>query len=116
LFQQIQTELNAHTEAEEKVFYPAIKSTAPEKVEEALREHGQVKELLAELLDMDFDDEEFSIKFNKMMEDVLHHVAEEEADDGVLDLEKQTFKPQELTIMEQEIQRVKDSAEGELAA
>jgi hemerythrin superfamily protein len=116
LFQQITTELNAHTEAEEKVLYPAMKSTAPEKVEEALREHGQIKELLTEMLDIDFDDDEFSIKFNKMMEDVLHHVEEEEGDDGVLELAKQTYDKQRLTAMARDIQRIKESAEGELAA
>src|SRR5882724_5734403 len=73
LFQQIQTELNAHIEAEEKVFYPAMQSKTPDKIQESLREHSQVKQLLADLLDLDFDEDEFPIKFNKLMEDVLHH-------------------------------------------
>jgi hemerythrin superfamily protein len=116
LFQQIETELNAHTEAEEKVFYPAMQSKAPDKVQESLREHSQVKQLLAELLDLDFDEDEFPIKFNKLMEDVLHHVEEEEAEDGVLELAQQSFDSQELAKMGGEIQRVKESIEGEMAA
>jgi len=116
LFQQIETELNAHTEAEEKVFYPAMRDKAPEKVQESLREHSQVKQLLAELLDLDFDEDEFPIKFNKLMEDVLHHVEEEEAEDGILEIAQNSFDSQELARMGGEIQRVKESIEGELAA
>ena len=40
LFQEIQTELNAHSEIEEEVLYPELKLLAQDKVEEAIKEHG----------------------------------------------------------------------------
>src|SRR6516225_9207096 len=74
LFQEIETGLTAHSEMEEQVFYPALKELAPDKVAEALKEHAEVKRLLAALLDEDLNEETFESKFQKLINDVRQHV------------------------------------------
>ena len=116
LFQQIETALTAHTEMEEKVLYPAVKKFAPEKVQEALHEHSQVKELLTDLLSIDIDDEEFESRFNRLVEDVRHHVEEEESPEGILEVARQHLNHQELARLGAELQRIKEETEEDLAA
>jgi len=116
LFQEIQTELAAHAEAEERVFYPAMKEHAREQVEEAVSEHAGVKQMLADLLDLDIDDETFDERFNTLMENVQHHVEEEEAPEGLLELARQKLNPEMLSEMVNQIQAVKRDVENDLAA
>lgn len=116
LFQRIETALTVHTEMEEKVLYPAVKKFAPEKVQEALHEHSQVRELLTDLLGIDIDDEEFETQFNRMVEDVRHHVEEEESPEGILEVARQHLNHQELARLGVELQRIKQETEEDLAA
>jgi hemerythrin superfamily protein len=116
LFQQIETSLNAHTEMEERAFYPAVRKFAAEKVDEALREHSQVKELLADLHAEDIDEEGFESQFHRLVEDVRHHVEEEESPDGILELARQHMNHQELARLGAELQRIKEEVEEDLAA
>jgi hemerythrin superfamily protein len=116
IFQQIETELSAHTEAEEKVFYPAVQAEIPDQVDEALQEHMGVSELLAELLEMEFEDEEFDTKFVAMMKAVQQHVEQEEREGGIMDVAERTLSKELLASMANEIQTVKQDIEGEMAA
>jgi hemerythrin superfamily protein len=116
LFQQIQTELSAHAEAEEKVFYPALESESPDKVEHAIEEHQKVKQLLAELLDMDFADEEFDSKFTELMTSVQDHVQEEEGPDGVMEMAESKYDDARLSDMARQIEEVKRDSRHDLAA
>jgi predicted transcriptional regulator len=47
-------------------------------VAESLEEHQRVKDLVEELRELDADDEMFDAKFHELMEQVEHHVEEEE--------------------------------------
>jgi len=116
LYQEIQTGLNAHSEMEERVLYPALKQIAPEQVEEALKEHGEVKEILAELLDADLNGEEFEARFNELMNDVIHHVEEEEAPQGILAIARREFDQNKLMQMAREMQNIKRDVQEDLAA
>ena len=80
LFDQIDTELNIHAHIEETVFYPAMQKidALKEMVEEALEEHQEVKTLLEEMEGLDPENERFSASLEELMENVEHHVAEEE--------------------------------------
>jgi hemerythrin superfamily protein len=74
-------ELSIHAEIEEMIFYPTVRSWVPEEtsdVLEALEEHNVVKWLLADLEGMSPDDERFDAKMSVMMENVRHHVKEEQ--------------------------------------
>jgi hemerythrin superfamily protein len=80
LFDQIDTELNIHAHIEETVFYPEMRKIDELKdmVQEALEEHQEVKTLLEEMEALDPENEQFSASLEELMENVEHHVAEEE--------------------------------------
>ena len=73
--------LSRHAGIEELVFYPAVRREVPGAVSdvlEALEEHHVVKVLLQELEGMAPTDERFDAKVAVTMENVRHHVKEEE--------------------------------------
>ncbi len=75
--------LSVHAAIEEQVFYPVARATVPatdDVVLESLEEHHVVKWLLSELADMDPTHERFVAKTTVLMENVRHHVKEEETD------------------------------------
>lgn len=76
-------QLSVHTAIEEQVFYPFARATVPETETialESLEEHHIVKWLLSELVDMEPAHERFDAKVTVLMENVRHHVEEEESD------------------------------------
>jgi len=113
---EIETELSAHAEAEEKVFYPLLTAEIPDQVDEAVQEHSEIKEMLVELLDMEFNDEDFDWKFTAMIKAVQHHVEEEERDGGIMDIARQKINDENLTTMANDIQAVKRAVQDEMAA
>ena len=73
--------LSVHAAIEEQLFYPVTRATVPETEDialESLEEHHIVKWVLAELADMDVEDERFDAKVTVLIEQVRHHVTEEE--------------------------------------
>ena len=80
---EIIRELSIHAEIEETIFYPAVREAVPpteDMVLESLEEHHVVKWVLSELDGMAPDAERFEAKVTVMMENVRHHVDEEESD------------------------------------
>lgn len=79
LLLELADKLAAHGTAEEKVFYPAVmaKSTS-DNLHESVEEHLQIKRVLADLLAMSPEDENFKAKVKVLKEDVSHHAHEEE--------------------------------------
>jgi hemerythrin-like domain-containing protein len=74
-------ELSRHAEVEELVFYPAVRAEVDDSesdVLEAIEEHHVAKVVLRELEDLDPTDERFDAKVTVMIENVRHHVKEEE--------------------------------------
>ncbi len=82
LFTQIKMELLTHTHIEETIFYPAI--TVNEEIKdivlEGLEEHKQAKTLLRDIPNLSDGSEKFDPKFKVLMEDIQHHVKEEEGE------------------------------------
>ncbi len=82
LFEKIKAELEAHAHVEETIFYPSLQEdgdeTLVELVSEALGEHAQAKVFLGELSAVSSDADKFEPLLTKLIEDVRHHVAEEE--------------------------------------
>ena len=75
--------LSIHASIEEQVFYPVARATVPKTEDialESLEEHHIVKWLLAELADLDPTHERFNAKVTVLIENVRHHVKEEEND------------------------------------
>ena len=77
-------ELEIHSQLEENVFYPALEEETDEEgkklLAESLKEHQMVTNLIQELRKLDPDDQMFDAKFHELMENVEHHVEEEEND------------------------------------
>jgi hemerythrin superfamily protein len=80
LAENAMAELEVHAALEEEIFYPAVKKEVDDgsMVQEALEEHQTVKQLISELKGMDEADEEFESQFSQLVENVQHHVEEEE--------------------------------------
>ena len=73
--------LTVHTYLENEVMYPEIRKRLPDledDILESYEEHHVADVLCAELFAMDADDERFNAKTTVLIENVLHHVEEEE--------------------------------------
>ena len=76
-------ELSVHAAIEEQVFYPAVRESVPKEedtVLESLEEHHVVKWVLSELEKMSPEDERFDAKVTVLIENVRHHIEEEETE------------------------------------
>jgi hemerythrin superfamily protein len=76
-------ELSEHAALEEMVFYPECRARIPDTtgiVLESLEEHHIVKWTLDELRKMDPSHERYDAKVTVLMENVGHHIREEEGD------------------------------------
>lgn len=80
LVAQICEALTVHAQIEEEVFYPAVKAALKDKllVPEATIEHASVKDLIAQLEDVEPDGEMYDAKVKVLSEYVKHHVKEEQ--------------------------------------
>lgn len=75
--------LDIHAEIEEEIFYPAMsegEDGLTEEVAQSREEHAIMKTLIEELrtLDPERDQETFTAKMRVLMENVMHHIEEEE--------------------------------------
>ncbi len=84
LFEQIKAELEVHTHIEEKIFYPRLLQDGDKELQditkEGIEEHHQAKILLREISALAEDSEKFEPKLKVLMEDIEHHVMEEEGE------------------------------------
>jgi hemerythrin superfamily protein len=81
LAENAMAELEVHATLEEEIFYPAVErevEDAASMISEAREEHQTVKRLIADLKGMEEADEEFESQFSELVENVQHHVEEEE--------------------------------------
>jgi hemerythrin superfamily protein len=80
IFDKINSDLNVHAHIEETVFYPEMEriEELKEMVKEALHEHREVKKLLEEIEGLDFAKDDSESLITELIENVEHHVAEEE--------------------------------------
>lgn len=80
LVAKICSELSVHTQIEEEIFYPAIKTALKDKllVPEATIEHGGIKDSIAQLEGAEPDGEMYDAKVKVLSEYVEHHVKEEQ--------------------------------------
>ena len=74
-------ELTTHAFIEEQIFYPAARAAVPETTDhvlESIEEHHVVVWLMSELTKLDPADETYTAKVTVLIENVRHHVEEEE--------------------------------------
>jgi iron-sulfur cluster repair protein YtfE (RIC family) len=83
-FFEIKAALEAHAWIEETIFYPTLQATGDKKlidmVSEAIQEHIAMKCFLGELAAVSADSAKFEPLLAKLIDDVRHHVVEEEGE------------------------------------
>jgi hypothetical protein len=113
LCERIGQALVVHTKIEEELFYPAVRELgdkAEEMILEAYEEHHVVDLVLAELPEIDPEDERFHAKMTVLQELVDHHVKEEEKEMFKL---AQKLGKQELADLGERMQARADELKGE---
>lgn len=104
---QILEHLAIHAEIEEETLYPALRDAARDDVLEALEEHHAVKAILAELERMAPTHERFRAKMTVVIENVRHHVTEEEGDDGLFAMARKELKQPQLEAMAEQAEKIR---------
>lgn len=104
--------LSRHAVVEEQVFYPAIRTRLGDEhafsVLEGLEEHHAAKLMLAELEKLGPTHERFRAKFTVLIENIRHHVQEEEHD--MFPLVRDSFTVEELNEMGEQMAAAKPLA------
>lgn len=82
LADEIMMELEVHARIEEEIFYPAVREKVgeDEMVAEAVEEHHVVHVLMGEIKELEPSDERFEAKMTVLIENVEHHIEEEESE------------------------------------
>lgn len=82
VFLQLKDALTMHTQAEEQVFYPALKNheETRDMIPESLEEHQEVDQILEEMSGLNPGNDDFMNKLTELRDAVEHHVEEEESE------------------------------------
>lgn len=81
IFAELADAFVIHSHLEEQIFYPtAFDDETEEELREAVEEHLQAKRIIADMLDTDPSDEQWTAKCTVLKEDIQHHVEEEETE------------------------------------
>lgn len=80
LLRELSTALVSHNEAESRTLYESLTrfNEMTDSVREHQQEHDEVNSMLAKLVQMDTDDEQWPSKLKTIHENVEHHVDDEE--------------------------------------
>lgn len=97
LFNQLQKELLAHANAEEKSLYKAMKSQGDsklkDKAEHSVEEHVSIEKKLEKLTKMSSSSEDWLVKFKELKSCLEHHMDEEEQE--VFEVAQKAFNKSE---------------------
>jgi hemerythrin-like domain-containing protein len=107
LFGRLRRNLEAHEKIEEEIFYPALEQhpKAKDMVLEGYVEHDVVERLMGELGGLPVDDEMWGPKAQVMIENLRHHIEEEEGE--LFKKARQVFDKNELEELGEELSRRK---------
>ena len=114
LFEQIRMELEVHTQIEEQIFYPYLIENGDEELQditkEGIEEHHQAKVLLRELHNLSDESDKLDPKLQVLMEDITHHVQEEEGE--MFPMVEEQFDEETLNDLGQQLQEMKGQLKG----
>ncbi len=107
LFRKLKTALEAHSDAEEAVFYAKLRQhgETEEKIEHAIKEHDNVAKILEELESQDRNSSKWLNRLMYLHDDVQHHIYEEEG--AIFNKAQGIFSKQQAEEMGQEFQKAK---------
>ena len=114
-FNQLYEEISLHAEAEEQIFYPAVRDceNTEELVDEAQNEHDEAKQMLEELEDFSPTSAEFQQKISQLKQIIQHHVQSEENE--VFSQVRECMSAEEREQLGSEFEAVKSQLQSELA-
>ena len=116
LADRISHELEVHADLEEELFYPSVKGKAEEAGKELIDEAGAdqhlVKVTLGELASLSPSDQAFDAKVTVLIENVRHHVEEEEEE--LLPQAEELLGPERLTELGRQMAERKQELLGEV--
>lgn len=114
IFEKIRVELEVHTQVEEQIFYPYLMENGDEELQkitkEGLQEHHQAKILLREIENLSDESDTLDPKLQVLMEDIAHHVQEEEGE--MFPLVEEQFDGETLDELGQQLQEMKEQLMG----
>lgn len=110
LFFELRRELTEHMQMEEKEFYPKLQKVAEmeDQVEDALQEHKEAREYLADLEDFDQDEDDWTSSFQDMQEAIQHHVEDEEEE--IFPACREHLGEEQLAEIAQKCQQIKEKS------
>ena len=118
LFNQIRQQLLVHTQAEEEIFYPAVRNLnfgyVDQYVNESYREHQNIKDLLNQMMNIDPMRDEFDGKIADLRRTIQHHVEEEEG--RILPMVERHMSRDQLEQLGQRIHNKKNDLKSRIAA
>jgi hemerythrin superfamily protein len=117
LFEQIRRELQLHSRAEQEIFYPLVKSANGDGrrlISEATREHRDIDELLTQVARLEASGKNFDEKMEALIENVEHHIDEEEGE--IFQFAEENCTADELEQAGLELEKRKKVLEGQMAA
>jgi len=117
LFGQVRRELQLHSKVEEEIFYPILKARNGDGrrlVTEALREHREVDELLLQIARLKVSNDNFDEKMETLIENVEHHIEEEEGE--IFQFVEENCFEEELENVGVELEKRKKTLEQQMAA
>jgi hemerythrin-like domain-containing protein len=116
LYGRIKQMLTVHEVIEEEIFYPALREhpRAKDLVLEAYEEHDVVDTIMGQLGSLPVDDETWGAKATVMIENLRHHIEEEEKE--MFPTARRVFDADELEELGRRMDRRRSSAEKEVAA
>jgi len=107
IVEEVFAELEVHTELEEEIFYPALKAVGEKEgkklIAESLEEHQVVKTLMQEMRALNATDAQYEAKFTVLMENVRHHIEEEE--DEMFPMAEEELADEMESLLEQMMER-----------
>jgi len=114
LAEQIRIELEVHTQIEEQIFYPYLLENGDEEVQdivkEGIEEHRQAKSLLKQIQGLSEESDSLDPKLQVLMEDIEHHVQEEEGE--LFPKVQEQFDGETLDELGQELEEMKTKLMG----
>lgn len=111
LVSTIVAELVRHSVAEEEYLYPALREHVQggdDLADHEIEEHSEAEQVMKEMEGLDADDPQLREKFNSLVDDVTHHIKEEESD--ALPRLQAACPEDELIELGQNIERAKRTA------
>lgn len=112
-FGQIYKDLSAHSEAEEQVVYPAVRSYYPN-TQDLYQEQAEMKQMLEQIRSLNPSAPNFKENISRLMSAVMHHVQQEENE--MFAKIRDNFSDEQQKQMATQFKTVKSQFQDQLAA